>query len=30
MQNKLFSLEPYEQEIGDRLFKHSDDEKEKL
>ncbi|MGI6522819.1 MAG: hypothetical protein ACOX2Y_02940 [Christensenellales bacterium] len=30
MQNKLFSLEPYEQEIGDRLFKYSDDEKKTL
>src|SRR5690554_3838166 len=30
MQNKLLNLEPFEQEIGDRLFKYSDDEKKTL
>ena len=30
MQNKLLSLEPFEQEIGDRLFKDRYDEKESL
>ena len=30
MQNNLLNLEPYEQEIGNRLFKYSDDEKKTL